>query len=64
MHQVTFICGFSAESYLMPISFSPVKVSIPASGVLYGEAASYKFKGHQFLHQPGFDQRICASAQE
>lgn len=63
MHRLTFIFGFSTESYLMPISFSPGKVSVHASDVLWGEAASYKFKGHQFLHQPDPGQQIFASAQ-
>lgn len=31
MHQLTFSFDFSAESYLVPMSFLLVKVSVPAS---------------------------------
>lgn len=30
VHQLTFIFVFSAESYLLPMSFLPVKISVPA----------------------------------
>lgn len=62
MHRLIF--GFLAKSYLIPISFFPGKLSVPASDVLCGEAANYRFEGCHFLHQPHPGQYIFAFAQE